>query len=182
MQKIILIPLIGLFLFVSSINAQIEVAHLNSKGFSAIGFGAFLNITFPVTEYGSVSAEAAFYYFRSGNDHIALVPFLLGYRHMLQDPEAGFYVEPNGGYNIGATDIQKYNDVGSPIPDPNSDGWLEQKVKGPTAGLGVGYIFPGSFAFNLGLRYQRVFVSGDPSLNLFSLRLSYPLSFKRRDY
>jgi len=182
MLKRILIFPIGLLLFISSVHAQIEVAHLRTKDFSATGFGAFLNIAVPVTEYGVVTAEAAFYYFRSGDDHVALVPFLLGYRHMLQDPEAGFYVEPNGGYNIGATDIQKYGPNGDLLFDTATGRIFEQQVKGPTAGLGVGYIFPGRIAFNLGLRYQRIFVSGDPSLNLFSLRLSYPLSFKRRDY
>lgn len=166
--------------FSSLINAQIEVAHLNSKGFSATGFGAFLNFAVPITEYGSVSAEAAFYYFKKNDNNVALVPLLLGYRHMLQEPDAGFYMEPDAGYNIGATDIQKYNELGQPVY--NSDGnELDQKVKGFTTGLGVGYIFPGRFSFNIGLRYQRVFVSNDPALNLFSLRLSHPLSFGRRE-
>lgn len=160
-------------------NAQIEVAHLSSKGFSATGFGAFLNFAVPVSEYGSISAEAGFYYFKKDDNNVALVPLLLGYRHMLQEPDAGFYIEPNAGYNIGATDIQKRDAGGNLVY--GTDRILEQQVKGATAGLGVGYIFPGSFSFNIGLRYQRVFVSNDPSLNLFSLRLSHPLSFRRRE-
>jgi hypothetical protein len=163
-------------------NAQIEVAHLSSKGFSSNGFGAFLNFTVPVTEYGAVSAEAGFYYFKKGDDHLAAVPLLLGYRHMLQDPESGFYIEPNAGYNIGASDIQKYDENGNIMFDPATGAILEQQVKGFTSGLGVGYILRGTFSLNIGLRYQRVFVSsGDPSLNLFSLRLSHPLSFRRKE-
>lgn len=160
--------------------AQIEVAHLNSKGFSATGFGAFLNITLPVSEYGAISTEAGFYYFKKNENNVALVPFLLGYRHMLQDSESGFYIEPNAGYNIGASDIQKNDEFDSPIPD-GTGGWVELQVKGFTAGLGAGYIIPSSFPLNIGLRYQRIFVSNDPSLNLLSFRLSRPLSFKRRE-
>ena len=135
----------------------------------------------PVTEYGAVSAEAGFYYFKKGDKNVALVPFLLGYRYMLQDPEAGFYVEPNAGYNIGGSDIQKYDENGNVVFDPVTGNLIDQQVKGFTTGLGAGYIFSGTFAFNLGLRYQRVFVSGDPSLNLYSLRISHPISFKRRE-
>src|SRR5687768_2760921 len=171
MQKKILLPLLGLLFSHLTVHAQIEVAHLNSKGFSATGFGAFLNFAVPVSEYGSISAEAGFYYFKKDDNNVALVPLLLGYRHMLQEPDAGFYIEPNAGYNIGATDIHKHNENGNPLYNPDGTR-LEQQVKGATAGLGVGYIFPGSFSFNIGLRYQRVFVSDDPALNLFSLRLS----------
>jgi hypothetical protein len=46
----------------------------------------------------------------------------------------------------------------------------------------AGSIIPVSFALNIGIRYQRVFVSSDPALNLFSLRLSYPLTFRKKDY
>jgi hypothetical protein len=59
--------------------------------------------------------------------------------------------------------------------------YLEQQAKGLTAALGIGYVFTGKLAFNMGLRYQHVFVSDDPSLDLFSLRLSYPLAFRRRE-
>jgi hypothetical protein len=181
MQKKALSVTIVLMFLSSILHAQIEVAHLRTKDFSATGFGAFLNFAVPVTEYGSLTAEAAFYYFKKDDNNVALVPFLLGYRHMLQEPDAGFYIEPNAGYNIGATDIQKYSENGSPLYEPNGEP-LEQQVKGFTAGIGTGYIFPGNFSFNIGLRYQRVFVSGEPAMNLFSLRLSHPLSFRRRDY
>jgi len=173
---------IAILFFSSVTNAQIEVAYLKTKGFSGIGFGAFLNFALPITEYGAVTAEAAFYTAKDGNDHIAMVPFLLGYRHMLQDPEAGFYIEPKAGYNIGATDIQKRNTDGQLVFDTATGEIFEQQAKGITAGLSAGYILSGNFPLNIGLRYQRVFVSGDPAVNLFSLRFSYPLFFKKREY
>lgn len=181
MQKKNFIPLIALFFLLSSASAQIEVAHLRSKDFAANGFGGFLNFAFPVAEYGAVSAEVGFYYFKKSGDQVLMLPLLLGYRYMLQDPEEGFFVEPNAGYNIGFTDIQKEDENGQLIYDPVTGEYAEQKAKGITAGLGAGYVFNGKLKFNLGLRYQRIFVSGDPSYNLFSFRISYPLSFWRRE-
>lgn len=181
MQKKSFVPLIALFFLLSSASAQIEVAHLRSKDFAANGFGGFLNFSFPVAEYGAVSAELGFYYFKKSGDQVLMLPLLLGYRYMLQDPEDGFYLEPNAGYNIGYTDIQKEDENGQLIYDPVTGEYAEQKAMGITTGLAAGYIFNGNLKFNLGLRYQRVFVSGDPSYNLFSFRISYPLSFRRRE-
>ena len=181
MQKKNFISLIALFFLLSSACAQIEVAHLRSKDFAANGFGGFLNFAFPVAEYGAVSAEMGFYYFKKSGDQVLMLPLLLGYRYMLQDPEEGFFVEPNAGYNIGFTDIQKEDENGQLIYDPVTGEYAEQKAKGITAGLGAGYVFNGKLKFNLGLRYQRIFVSGDPSYNLFSFRISHPLSFRRRE-
>ena len=168
-------------MFCTFLNAQIEVAHLKSKDFSSTGFGAFLNFSIPVSEGNAVTAEAGFYNFKSkDDDHIALVPFLLGFRYTLDGTGTGFYVEPHAGYTIGGSDIQKYNEVGTPIYDENGSP-VEQKVKGVNAGISGGYIIPGSFSLNIALRYQHVFVSKDPTLNIFALRLSYPFSFGRRD-
>jgi len=180
-KKILFVPIL-LLLSNLSIQAQIEVAHLSSKSFSATGFGAFLNFAIPVTEYGAMSAELGFYSFKKSGDQVMLIPMILGYRHMLQDPEYGFYLEPNAGYNIGGTDIQKYDENGQLITDPATGEIAELKATGFTSGLGIGYMFNGKLVFNLGLRYQRVFVSADPSYNLFSFRISYPLSFRRREY
>lgn len=165
--------LFGFSLFICTVsNAQIEVAHLASKNFSAIGLGGFLNVAVPVTEGNSVTGEVGFYSFKQDEDHIALAPLLLGYRYSLDGSGTGFYVEPMAGYTIGATDIQ----------NTGADGkYVEQTAKGVTAGVASGYIFPGSFAFNLGLRYQRVFVSKDPSQNILSLRLSHSISFRKRE-
>lgn len=177
-RKILAVTLVFIS-FSFSLAAQVELTHLKSKGFSATGFGAFLNITIPVTEYGYVTPEAALYYFKNKGKGMVIVPLLVGYRHMLQEPDAGFYIEPNVGYNIGGSDIQKYDEAGNPLYEPNGE-TLEQQVKGFTAGMSTGYILPGNLPLNIGLRYQRVFVSGDPQLNIFSLRLSYPL-FRRNN-
>lgn len=165
--------------FCNFLKAQIEVAHLTSKGFSATGFGGFLNLAVPVTEGNSITAEAGVYTFSHDDDHLVLIPFLLGYRHTLDGSGAGIYIEPMAGYSIGATDIQKATETGSPIVIDGK--YAEQKAAGVTAGIGTGYIFPGRLAFNIGLRYQHIFVSKDPTLNLFSLRLSHSFSFGRRE-
>jgi hypothetical protein len=175
-----LLTLCFLLFSVSCLHAQIEGSHLRSKGFNAYGFGSFLNFGIPVSEGNSITAEAGFYYFHYDGDYVALVPFLLGYRHTFDGSGTGLYIEPTAGYSIGVSDIQKYNEYDTPIPDGNGD-WLVQKAKGPAAGISTGYIFPGKLAFNIGLRYQHIFVSKDPGLNMFSLRLSHPLSFGRRD-
>ena len=180
-MKTKLLSLFFFLFFCSYVHAQIEVAHLTSKGFSATGFGGFLNIGVPVSEGASVTGELGLYYFKKDNDHIGLIPLLIGYRYTLDGSGTGLYVEPTAGYSIGGTDIQKTNEYDSPIADPNGDRWLLQKAKGVTAGIGTGYIFPGRVAINIGLRYKHVFVSSDPALNLFSLRLSHSLSFRRRD-
>ena len=159
--------------FISNyLNAQIEVAHLVSKDMSATGFGAFLNIGVPISEGSSVTAEGAFYVLKQKAEYTGLVPVLLGYRHTFDGSGAGFYMEPIAGYNFGRTDVEIKKEAGS---------YVERIVKGPTAGIGTGYILPGNFPLNIGLRYQHIFVSGDPALNLISLRLSYALSFGRRD-
>ena len=168
----------ALFLF-TFLNAQIEVAHLASKGFSSTGFGGFLNIGIPVTEGNSVTAEAGVYSFKQDDEQTILVPLLLGYRYTLNGSGAGFYIEPTAGYTIGGSDRQKMNEVNSPIIVDGK--YVNQNVSGVTTGIGTGYIFPGRIAFNLGLRYQHVFVSKDPGLNLFSFRISHTISFRRRE-
>lgn len=165
--------------FFTFLHAQIEVAHLTFKGFSATGFGGFLNVAVPVTEGNSITAEAGFYSFKKDEDLTVLIPFLLGYRYTLNGSGAGLYIEPTAGYTIGGTDRTKTDAVNSPIMVDGK--YVEQKVAGVTTGIGTGYIFPGSLAFNIGLRYQHVFVSKDPALNLFSLRVSHSFSFRRRE-
>jgi len=166
-------------LFFSFLHAQIEVAHLASKGISSTGLGGFLNVAIPVTEGNALTAEAGFYSFKQNDDGIILVPLLLGYRYTINGSGSGLYIEPTAGYTIGATDIQKINENGSSVVVDGK--YAEQKVAGVTAGMGAGYIFPGSLAFNIGLRYEHVLVAKDPSLNLFSLRVSHSFSFRRRE-
>jgi len=167
----------------NSAKAQIEVAHLFSKGLSANGLGAYLHIGVPVSEADEVSIEGGFYYLGHKDTHIAMVPLLAGYRHTLDGSGTRFYIEPVAGYNIGGTDIQKYDANGSPLVTPDGNE-LDQKVSGITAGLGFGYIIPSdNWGFNFGLRYQHIFVTqnGDPGQNLLSFRISYPFRIGRRE-
>jgi hypothetical protein len=168
--------------FFTAAHAQIEVAHLQSKNFNATGFGGFLNFAIPLTDADAVTIEGGLYYFSNNGYHEAVAPVLVGYRHLFSDYDYGFYAEPFAGYSFGATDIQKLDANGNALYKPNGNE-LDQKVTGATAGLGFGYLFQqsGPIRFNIGLRYEHVFVSGDPVLNIFSLRISHSFSFGRRD-
>ena len=179
--KKILLLAVAMFAFFAA-QAQIEVAHLQSKGFTATGFGGFLNFAIPITDADAATVEGGFYYFSHDDFNVAVAPVILGYRHLFSDYDYGFYAEPFAGYSFGATDIQKLDANGGALYKPGG-GELDQKVTGATAGLGFGYLFQqsGPIRFNIGLRYEHVFVSGDPVLSIFSLRISHSFSFGRRD-
>lgn len=164
----------------TSLNAQVELAHLSSKGFSATGFGAFLHAGGFVSDADEIGGDAALYFFSANDSHIAFAPILATWRHSLNRTGAGIYLEPVLGYTFGGTDIQKTDAAGNPLV--NSAGKeVDQKVNGFTAGLGFGYIIPSAvIPLNIGLRYEHIFVSGDPSLNNISLRLSYSLIIGKR--
>jgi hypothetical protein len=164
----------------ATLHAQLEVAQLFIKGHSTTGFGGNLHIGFPVSKGDEISVEAGLYYFAPNQSHMVFVPLLAGYRHTFNGTGTGFYVEPFGGYSIGSTDIQKVDANGTPLY--NADGSeAYQKLSGATAGLGFGYILPNpKLPLNFGLRYEHIFVSGDPSPNLLALRISWSVLTGRR--
>lgn len=154
-------------------NAQIEVDYANSKNFNAIGFGGFLNFSFPSSEADYVTIEGGFQYFKNKDDEdLGLIPVLLGYRYTLDRTGSGFYIEPDAGYTFGSSTIGKYDSNG---------GWTgeNEKVAGPSAGVGFGYLINSSISFNLGLRFQHNF--GNYSTNVFGFRISHSFGFRRRD-
>lgn len=177
--KKLLLPAILVCLFSTSY-AQIEVAHLSSKNFSATGFGGFLNFAIPINETDAGIVEGGVYVFSKDGSHAAVAPVLAGYRHLLSDAnDYGFYAEPVAGYTFGATDIQAYDAKGMPLYKANGD-QLDQKVAGPIGGLGFGYLFQesGPIRFNISLRYEHTFVTGGyPQLSIIALRISHSFSF-----
>lgn len=160
--------------------AQIEVEHISMKEFKSTGFGGFLNFSMPVSDANYATIEAGLQYFNDKYDEeVALIPVLLGYRYTLNQSGTGFYVEPNAGYCFGSTTVQEYDANGGILSDGNGN-WLYEKVNGPVAGVGVGYLFePGKIQFNLALRYQHTF--GSTPTNLFAFRISHAFTFGRRD-
>jgi len=125
--------------------------------------------------------EGGFQYFINDDDEdLALVPVLLGYRYTLNQSGTGLYIEPNAGYCFGASSIGKYDEFDSPISDGNG-GYAYEKVAGPMAGIGVGYLLQpsGRIQFNIGLRYERTF--GNAGANVFAFRISHAFTFGRRD-
>ena len=142
-------------------NAQIEVAHVSSKDFTAFGFGAFLNFSIPASEANYVTIDGGIQSFKDKNtDELALLPVLVGYRYTLDQTGTGLYVEPNAGYTFSVSDYGDYS--------------------GPAAGIGVGYLIDlGNVPFNFGFRYEHSF--GNPSTNVISFRIAHSFSFGRRN-
>lgn len=170
--------LIGAFLLTCFfVNAQAEGAYVDMKTFKAFGFGGHLNFKFPVTEGGSITTEAGIYLFKYQDRNALVLPLLLGYQYTLDGSGTGFYVEPLAGYTLGGTDWDREDENGNTIYQVVDDVAVteNQKVKGITAGLAAGYIFNGRTPITLGLRYDRVFVASDPAVNLFGLRITWPL-------
>ncbi len=170
---------LAIFLFVCrAANAQIEVAHLTSKGFSATGFGGFVNVSIPITDVNAGIIEGGVYVFSNNGNHEAVAPVLLGFRHLLMDTDYGFYVEPVAGYTFGATDLQAYDANGVPLNKPDGS-QADRKVSGIDTGVGFGYLFEqsGPVRFNISLRYEHAFVANDPALNIIALRISHSFSF-----
>ena len=151
-----------------------------SKGLSSTGFGGFLNFSIPVSPTSSDAAivEGGVFVFSKDGSHAAVAPVLGGYRYMLAQGDNGFYAEPVAGYTLGATDIQEYDANGNALTKPNGD-QQDRKVSGFDTGLGFGYLFEqsGPIRFNISLRYEHTFVTGDPALNVISLRISHSFSF-----
>ncbi|HXO74126.1 MAG TPA: hypothetical protein VN824_02825 [Puia sp.] len=179
LKKLFLLVLLAFFS--ARLQAQIEVAHLMTKGMSSTGFGTYIHGAFPIGQADDISIEAGLYYFAPSDTHVLFVPLLLGYRHTLDKSGAGFYVEPFGGYSLGATDIQQTDANGSPVY--NSDGTSKDvRLSGATAGLGFGYIIPSpKVPINFGLRYEHIFVTGGgPAQSLLALRISWSLLTGRR--
>lgn len=155
--------------------AQIQVDHLSTKNFKATGFGAFFNLSYPVSEAAYITGEIGFDIFSSNDDNVGVAPLIAGYRYTLNRTGTGFYVEPNAGYSFGGSDIQLYDGEGH---------YYDQKVSGAVTGLTFGYLFPPSqgrmpIQFNVGMRYEHIFAPA--GINMFSLRISHAFCFGRRN-
>jgi len=166
----------------ASLQAQIEVAHLTTKGLSSTGFGGFIHGAIPVGKADDIGLEAGIYAFNAtANSHLLFLPLLVSFRHAFSPNGTGFYVEPLAGYTIGSTDIQQTDAAGNPLY--NTDGTEKDvKASGPAAGLGVGYIIPSSSVpLNFGLRYEHVFVTGGaPAQSLIAFRVAWSLLTAKR--
>jgi hypothetical protein len=174
-----LLLFLAFFCIGNTLHAQIEAAHLFTKGESSTGYGIFLRPGFPVGKADEISVEGGVDFFTHDASHIADIPLLIGYRHTLDGSGAGFYLEPSAGYTFGGTDITKMEE-GNVVY--NSSGIAEdENLSGPTAGLCFGYIIPkASLPLNIGIRYEHIFVSGEPSQSILAFRVSWSLLTAKR--
>jgi len=170
LRKLATLPF--LVIICSKLNAQIQVDYMSMKGFSAIGFGTFLNFAFPVNESDYGTIEGGFDAFSKDDNYVINAPCILGYRYTLDRTGEGFYVEPNLGYAFGDSDVQ--------VSDQNGF-YSNAKIAGFSGGATFGYLFPqsGIIQFNVGLRYEHIF--GPVGTNLLSLRISHAFTFGRRE-
>ena len=146
----------------------------NSNNYN-LGFGAFLKFAYPLSESTDFSLEVGALYFgekQNSANAVAYVPVKVGYRYLTNESGAGFYVEPQVGYNVYGIRSTTGNDGYN----------VDEKFHGIIVSLGAGYPFPPvvGIQFDLGIRYESVFYNGN-SVNCIGLRLSHNFSFKRRD-
>ena len=164
----------SLLLFSFLCNAQVEVDYVKAKDFNSIGFGAFLNFSFSISEGDYLTVEGGLQYYNSTDgEELALIPALAGYRYTLDGTGSGWYVEPFAGYTFGSSTIGVYDENG---------GWEggNASVAGPAAGLGAGYLLDiGNIPFNIGLRYQHNF--GNLATNTFAFRIAHSFGSRKRD-
>ncbi|HEY4832049.1 MAG TPA: hypothetical protein VIH61_05755 [Waddliaceae bacterium] len=107
-----IILLLSLLFSLSAANAQLEVSHLSTKGFSSPGLGAFFNFGFSVNPGNVITYESGFIVF----DHSAVVPsILMGYRHTFNGRGNGLYIEPQFTFTYGAADIPKRDSSEFPL-------------------------------------------------------------------
>lgn len=176
MKKIVLALFV--FFIANQVHAQIEVAKLtgkNSENYS-VGFGAFLKFAQPVSDADAVSVEIGLKYFYekgyAGTYGLAYLPLKLGYRYSLDRSGAGFYIEPQLGYNLYG--VKSYQ----------ADGGLDvdEKFHGLIWAAGAGYLFNpgGRIQFDLSLHYESVIYNNGP-VNNISFRLAHNFSFGKRE-
>ena len=152
-------------------NAQLEFSHLSTRGFSTNGIGIFTNLGLMVNKGDVITFESSFIAF----DYTTVVAptIIAGYRYTFNGKGNGFYVEPQLAYTFGAADIPQKDTTKFPFLRSSTGDIRQPHLNGPTGILGFGYIFPGKFAFSLGMRYQHIFVIGNPAANVLSLRLAH---------
>ena len=88
-----LLLFLTLFCISNTLHAQVEAAHLFTKGESSTGYGIFIRPGFPIGKADEISIEAGLDYFTHDVSHIADIPLLMGYRHTLNGSGAGFYLD-----------------------------------------------------------------------------------------
>lgn len=173
-KKLILFCIIALMQMTSY--SQIEGIYGRAKNYEGFGFGAFLNLAVPDQEglnYYSIEGGIQYIKFTDGIRDIGNVPVLIGYRYTLNQTGGGFYLEPHAGYNFGMSGIPVEDANGNWLWDDQNDDIVREKIKGPMAGLGLGYLFEplGKVQFNLSLRVQHSF--GHIPVNTIGLRLTH---------
>ena len=159
---------VSIFLSLGSV-AQLQALKLVGKNSSdySLGFGGFLKFSLPVSDASDLTFEGGANVFSDKNDPSygwALVPVKLGYRYTLNQTGTGFYLEPQGGYNVYGIDDN------------------DNKFTGFILAAQTGYLFEptGRIQFDVGLLFETAFHDGG-NVNYVALRITHNFSFRRRE-
>ncbi len=79
----------------SSSNVPIQVDELSMNGFDAVGFGTFLNFSFPLTDASYVSVERGIDAFSKNKVNVYFAPVVAGHRYTIDSRGIGFYATDN---------------------------------------------------------------------------------------
>ena len=167
-----------LLFFMHNLNAQVEVAQLlsNQNSNHQTGYGGFLKLGYAVSKASALNFEAEIIFFPSKpgtGDGMGIIPIKFGYRYILSGNAGGFYIEPQIGYNI-------YKDIEN-HPSGNGGNIPEEHPTGAVAAMGIGYLFKGSFRFDVGLHYESEFYSNG-NVSVIALRLGHDFCFHRKHF
>jgi hypothetical protein len=172
MKKPLPLPLLcGFLLWVASADGQLEVSRLSTKGYSGVGIGAFINTGFIINRADVLTSEGGFVFYHG----LTTTPLpLIGYRHTFNGSGTGWYIEPQLGYTLIASDLLPADSL--KLPPGEKLSYDHPLTSGFNTGFALGYIFPGRLGLNLGARYEHFFMTGgNPEVNELSLRLTHTI-------
>ncbi len=177
MRRIILLA--GASLLFTAVQAQLEITHLSTRGYSRYGVASFFHYAWEIKGGNFITVETGLMSYEFA---LVLPVALVGYQHTFNGKGYGLYVEPQLTYSSGTADIPRRDSTEFPLLKDGKGHIKQPDLSGLMPGLSFGYIFPRLPGFTIGLRYEHIFTFGDPAVNIYSLRASYDLVFHRREH
>jgi len=161
-------------------NAQFEFSHLSTKGYNVLGAGTMFSYGLAVSRGDAITFDVGILFFR---DAVVDPGSGIGYRYTFNRKGFGFYLEPEISFAYSGVNIPRQDSAQYPLLRDHQGNFKQPDLDGLVPFLTAGYIFPGRFALNIGLRYGHIFtLDGDPGVDIFSLRLSHTIVFGRENY
>ena len=170
----------GLLFFLAPANAQVEFSHLSTRGYNSFGSGTMFSYGLAVSPGDAITFDVGILFFR---DAIVDPGSGIGFRYTFNRKGDGFYLEPEISFAYSGVNIPNQDSARYPLLRDHQGNFQQPDLDGLVPFLTAGYIFPGRFALNIGLRYGHIFtLDGDPGVDIFSLRLSHTIVFGRQRF